>query len=110
MKHAAKMSLGAVPMLISLELGLALLAGYFLAKFFSGPQVKQQGRFGSLVFDVSGYRVHLHHWVLSAAVLLVAFTLNVAVLGPSVFYGFLGGVMAQGIVNYEDWRQVVWRR
>lgn len=104
------MSLGAVPMLISLELGLSLLAGYFLAKFFSGSGAKQRGRLGSLVFGISGYQVHLHHWLVSAAILLLAFTFNVVVLGPSVFYGFLGGVMAQGIVNYEDWRQVVWRQ
>lgn len=96
-------------MLISLELGLSLLAGYFLAKFFSGSSVKQPGRFGSLVFDVSGYRVHLHHWLVSGAILALAFTFNVFVFGPSLFYGFLGGVMAQGIVSYEDWRQVIWR-
>ena len=29
------------------------------------------------------------------------------VITPLLFYGFLGGIVAQGVFYYEDWRTVV---
>lgn len=107
--HIPKASLGVVSMLISFELGLSLLIGYFLATFFAGAATKQQGRLKSLIFSIRQYRVHLHHWLLSLAVLSLALVFNFFVIAPVLFYGFLGGITIQGIVNYQDWKQVVMR-
>lgn len=107
--HIPKASLGAASMLISFELGLSLLIGYFLATFFAGAATKQQGRFKSLIFSIRQYRVHVHHWLLSLAILSLALVFNFFVIAPVLFYGFLSGITIQGIVNYQDWKQVVMR-
>jgi len=57
MQAVPKASLGALPMLISFELGFALLAGYFAAHFFAGQKTSEQGRVPSLVFDMGDWRV-----------------------------------------------------
>ena len=105
--HIPKASLGAASMLISFELGLSLLIGYFLAAFLAGPATKQEGRFKSLIFTIRQYRVHLHHWLLSLTILSLAVLFNFFVITPGIFYGLLGGVMFQGIVNYKDWKKIV---
>ena len=104
-----KASLGAVSMLISFELGVSLLIGYFLATFFAGSSTKQQGRLKSLIFTIKQYRIHLHHWLLAFTILLFAFVFNFFILAPVLFYGFLGGITIQGIFSYQDWRQVIMR-
>jgi hypothetical protein len=100
-------SLGALPMLISLELGFALLVGYFAAYFFAGKKTSEQGRFPSLAFDVGTWRVHLHHWLLFSGILLAAAFAHFFIIAPMVFYGFLSGVIAQGVLYYEDWPRIV---
>lgn len=104
-----KASLGAASMLVSFELGLSLLIGYFIATFFAGSATKQQGRLKSLIFTIKQYRIHLHHWLLASTILAFAFVFNFFVLAPVLFYGFLGGVTIQGIFSYQDWKQVVMR-
>lgn len=105
--YMPKASLGGAFLLISFELGLSLLIGYFLATLLAGPATKQEGRFKSLIFTIRRYRVHLHHWLLSLTILSLAVLFNFFVITPGIFYGLLGGVMFQGIVNYKDWRKII---
>ena len=104
-----KIPIGVVPSLISLELGISLLLGYFVALFFAGPRTSTQGRIPSLVFRFRQYRVHLHHWLVFSHVLVIALVMHFFVLTPLLFYGFLGGVVAQGVFHYRDWKAVVQR-
>jgi len=102
-----KFSLGFVPTLISFELAVSLFIGYFIAYFLAGPKTKQKGRVPSLTFQFRQYRIHLHHWFIFSNILLVAAITHFFVVTPLLFYGFLGGIVAQGIVHYEDWRSFV---
>ena len=110
MQAFPKASLGALPMLISFELGFALLAGYFAAHFIAGQKTSEQGRLPSLVFAVGDWRVHLHHWLVFLAIFIVAAIASFFIVSPFVFYGFLGGVIAQGLFHYEDWPHVIKRQ
>ena len=104
-----KIPIGVVPILISLELGISLMLGYLVALFFAGPRTNKQGRIPSIVFRFRQYRIHLHHWFVFSSVLAVAFVMHFFVLTPLLFYGFLGGVVAQGVFHYQDWKAVIQR-
>ena len=110
MQAFPKASLGALPMLISFELGFALFAGYFAAHFFAGQKTSERGRIPSLVFDMGDWRVHLHHWLVFLSIFVVAAIASFFIVSPFVFYGFLGGVIVQGLFHYEDWPRIIRRQ
>jgi len=112
MQAVPKASLGALPMLISFELGFALLAGYFAAHFIASEKTfgPNRGNIPSLVFTVGGWQVHLHHWLVFLAIFVAAAIASFFIVSPFVFYGFLGGVIAQGLFHYEDWPHVIKRQ
>ena len=107
-----KASLGALPMLISVELGFALLAGYFAARYFASDKTSgpNRGNIPSVIFTVCQWRVHLHHWFLFLGIFVAAAIANFFLVAPFVFYGFLGGVIAQGLLHYDDWPRIVSRQ
>ena len=106
-----KESVGVLPfMLVSFELGLSIILGYVAARFCAGSETNTRGRFPSLVFSFGKYGIHLHHWLLFLGMLLCALAWGFFVIAPSAFYGFLGGVVAQGIITYEDWPRIIFRK
>ena len=107
MQAMPKASLGALPMLISFELGFALLAGYFASQWVAGQKTSEQGRLPSLVFTVGDWRVHLHHWLVFLGIFIAAAIASFFIVSPFVFYGFLGGVIVQGLAHYDDWPHIV---
>lgn len=107
-----KASLGALPMLISFELGFALFAGYFAAHFFAGKKTAAPNwqHIPSLAFTMGDWRVHLHHWLVFLGIFIAAAIASFFIVSPFLFYGFLGGVIVQGLLHYEDWPHVVKRQ
>jgi len=111
MKEAVKKSLPALPkvvfwltpLLISLEAGLSM---------FVGKKSSQQGRIRNpFIFNVRSYRIHVHHWLVFLGCIAFAFVLSRTAFGvPSVIYGFLGGIVVQGIMDYDDWKSVIKRK
>ncbi|MBI2452782.1 MAG: hypothetical protein HY603_01205 [Parcubacteria group bacterium] len=119
MKEAVKKSLPALPkvvfwltpLLISLEAGLSMFLGYLIADFIAGKKTSERGRIRSLVFDMRSYRIHVHHWLVFLGCIAFAFVLSKTAFGvPTVVYGFLGGIVVQGIIDYDDWKSVVRKR
>ena len=118
-KKAIKKSLPAVPkvvfwltpLLVSLEAGISMFLGYLVADFFAGKETNQKGRIRNpFIFDIRSYRIHLHHWLVFLGCLMFAFFLRASVGFPIAIYGFLGGVVVQGIVDYDDWKSVIKKR
>lgn len=112
MQAVPKASLGALPMLISFELGFALLAGYFAAHFFAGKKTSAPNwrYIPSLAFTMGNWRVHLHHWLVFLVIFIGAAIASFFVVSPFLFYGFLGGVIVQGLLHYEDWPHIIKRQ
>lgn len=107
-KNPQHLSLGAMSiMLISFSLGASLIIGYIAARFIAGAKAKERGRFPSIAFSLRGYKIHLHHWLIFTSVLVAALIFQFSVFPHEIFYGFLGGVVIQGVTFYEDWRQVI---
>lgn len=94
--------------LISLQLGLGIILGYFTARLLAGKQTGQQGRIKSLAFQIGNYKLHLHHWLLSLGVLVFAFFFNL--FHFHFFYGFIGGWIVQGVFSYKDWKKILSKR
>ena len=94
--------------LISLELGLGIIFGYFTARLLAGKQTGQQGIIKSLTFQFGDYKLHLHHWLLSFGVLAFAFFFNL--FHFHFFYGFIGGWVIQGVFSYKDWKKILIKR
>lgn len=86
--------------------------GYFTGDFFGGEEIGEAGRLGSLIFNIGDYRFHFHHWLISLVILIFIFLPLVKKnkLNPFLslfFFGFLSGLILQGIYCYSDWRQVL---
>jgi len=95
---------------ISLGLAAGMMVGYFTARFCSGAETAQRGRFRSVVFTTGTYKVHLHHWLIALCILALAAFLQLFVFAHEILYGFLGGLSVQGIAKYDDWAKIITRK
>jgi len=92
-----------------------VILGILLATAFAGKATGQQGIMPSLIFELQGYTIHLHHWFLASVGLLilgVVYWKYKPVRKPIIFYvfiGFLIGLIIQGIIKYSDWYQIVYK-
>jgi len=88
---------------------LGLTLGYFITKYFSGPIEREKGRFPSLRLPIGKYKLHLHHWVVATSCIVTLCTSGI--LSPNNFFFWIGGGMAlQGILCYNDWYKIVYRK
>lgn len=94
--------------LISLQLALGIILGYFTIRFLAGKQAGQQGIIKSFTFQIGDYKLHLHHWMYSLIVLI--FVLFFDFYYSQLVYGFLGGWVIQGIFSYKDWKRILSKR
>jgi polyferredoxin len=105
-----KILLGIPIILISLEIYLGIIFGYFVAKFFSGKQSGVQGKIKSFFLNIGNYRLHLHHWLLGLGTLISVTAFNLSLPFSRFSLGFFGGMVFQGIYCYSDWYQILIRR
>ena len=85
-----------------LALGLAL--GYIGSKIFS-KYLLESGKVDSIYIDCGKYKIHLHHWILGALLLGVAWVIDYFYL-PRFFVGVVCGVIAHDIYDFNDWHKV----
>lgn len=95
--------------LISLQIYLGIIFGYFLGKFLSGEKTGQSGVIRSIVLNFGNYRLHLHHWILSLGVLIFNFLTSFSFPFPQFSLSLLGGFAIQGIICYSDWYKILIR-
>jgi len=86
--------------------------GYFAGYLFGGHQTGVQGLVDSLILSLGTWQFHLHHWLLSLALLLFLFffvrkNFRLPTLFFSFLFGFFLGLLAQGIIAYDDWHRIL---
>jgi len=86
-----------------LALGLAL--GYVGSKVFSKFLI-ENGKVDCIYIDCGKYKIHLHHWIMGAALLLIAWFIDYFYL-PRFFIGAVCGIIAHDIYDYNDWHKVL---
>ena len=89
---------------------LSLLVGFIIAKYGGGKHSGKPGRVKSIIIHWQQYRLHMHHWVIAFLMGLVCALQGFYVITPQFFYGFLGGLVFQGIYCYDDWHRIIVRR
>jgi len=101
-----KFLLGIPIAVISLEIYLGIILGYFFGKFFAGKQDGRQ-RIKSIIFNIGNYKLHLHHWLISLAILISAFFHNFFPFFSQLFFGILGGLILQDLYLDSNWYRVL---
>lgn len=86
-----------------LALGLAL--GYIGSKIFS-KYFLEKGKVESIYIDCGKWKLHLHHWILGALLLLVVWFIDYFYL-PRIFIGVVCGIIAHDIYDFNDWHKVL---
>ena len=96
--------------LLSLEVFLGGISGFFLSKYLSAKEAGQSNRWWkSLAFDIGNYKLHFHHWLYGLVALTLGLYYNLLPF-PQLSLGFLGGAIFQGIYCYRDWYKVITRQ
>ena len=81
--------------------------GYIIAKFLGARADGKKGIIKSIIIPLGKYELHLHHWFFGVGIGIFGITRGGYVLSPEIFYGFLGGLVFQGIYCYNDWYKIV---
>ena len=89
----------------SFLLSLGLLLGYIGSKIFSKYLI-ENGKIGSIFIDCGKWKLHMHHWILGALLLLIVWLIDYFYL-PSFFVGVVLGVIAHDIYDFNDWHKVL---
>lgn len=82
------------------------ILGYALARFVGGKKAGERGKLPSLTFRKKNHIIHLHHWFISFVVIVMLFAVG---LYSNTVYGFLTGLVAQGL-TYGDFYKVVYKK
>ena len=85
-----------------------LIFGYYLSKFLAGEKTGRQGKIKSLIFYFREWKIHLHHWFVSAIFLFVFLYYDLLPISH-FFSGFLGGICLQGL-SYPDWYRIITKK
>jgi hypothetical protein len=81
--------------------------GFIMAKFLGARSAGKRGIIKSIIIPLGKYELHLHHWFVGLGIGILGIVRDVYVLSPEIFYGFLGGLVFQGIFCYNDWYKIV---
>jgi len=98
--NSLKIFFGIPIAIFSIEFYFGMVIGYFSALFFS-PKIK------SLVLNLGKYKLHLHHWLLALVILPLILFYNISSILAQLASGFLGGLVFQGIICYNDWHRII---
>lgn len=97
-----------------LETYFGLGPGYLTGNLIAGEEAGGVGRLPSIIFRMGNWQLHLHHWLISLAVLIFIFAYiskRYKIPGVLLFLGsgFLTGLIFQGIFSYPDWYRILHR-
>lgn len=78
----------------AISLAIGIVMGYLATRWFI-KKYYDTGKYGSVFLNIAGNKIHLHHWIMGAVVLLI-----IPVIGsyggcPKIVLGIIGGVIAE---------------
>ena len=89
---------------------VSVFVGFFLARFFSGEESGMKGKCGALRIKVKDYIIHVHHWLYGGFLIMGFHHFFQTHPWPDqiILYGFLAGVVIQGL-TYRDFYRIVYK-
>jgi hypothetical protein len=106
-RFAATTSIAFITLALGYLLAVSLLIGFLTSKYLSGKTTGERGKIGSVRIPFKRWRIHLHHWLYSLALIAIFAATDFQLLTPGLTYGFLCGVTIQGVYCYEDWHRIL---
>ncbi|MBD3208762.1 MAG: hypothetical protein GF370_04955 [Candidatus Nealsonbacteria bacterium] len=100
--NKGKFLIGLAVAFISLRVYFGALFGYFFAKFLAD-------RLSSVVLTFGSYNFHFHHWMMGLVGLIFFFLYSFSPTIEQLIFGFLSGLVFEGITSYSDWYRILWR-
>jgi len=83
-----------------------LLLGYLATKLFYEKYVSDDPN-KLMYLNFRGRRIHLHHWISGAVVLLAFFVFGVPFGEHKIFLGLICGFIVHDIYDFNDWTKIV---
>ena len=80
--------------------------GFLVAKILGSKETGSPSKIPSVILPLGICRVHLHHWLICSGVMAFVLPWFSPYFSPAVHYGFLGGVVLQGVYCYDDWHRI----
>ena len=84
---------------------IGLILGYLACKLYHKKFI-ESGKIDLIFIDCGKWEIHLHHWIMGAALLLIVWVVDFLYL-PSFFVGAVAGVIAHDIYDFDDWHQIL---
>lgn len=81
--------------------------GFAITKYCSGRKNGTPGKVRSIIIPWRGYEFHLHHWLLASLAGAISAVSGFFLISPALFFGFLSGLVFQGLYCYTDWHRIV---
>ena len=91
----------------SFLLALGLAIGYLGSKVYS-KLILEKGHVDCIYIDCGKWKIHMHHWILGALLLLIVWVVDYFYL-PRFFVGVVCGIMAHDIYDFNDWHKILVR-
>jgi len=85
-------------------LSMGLVLGYIGSKIF-WKYLVENGKVDCIYIDCGKWKIHLHHWILGALILLFVWVLDYFYL-PRFFVGVILGIIIHDIYDFNDWHKV----
>jgi len=89
----------------SFLLALGLAIGYIGSKLFFKYLV-ENGKVDCTFIDCGKWKIHLHHWILGALLLLIVWFIDYFYL-PRFFVGVVFGIIIHDIYDFNDWHKIL---
>ncbi len=86
---------------------LSWAIAFALSKYCGGGENGIPGKVRSVIISWREYQFHLHHWLLASLVAAISAVNGFSPVSPGLFYGFLSGLVFQGIYCYTDWHRII---
>jgi hypothetical protein len=89
----------------SFSFTFGVVIGYVLCKLFC-ILFLHNGKVDKVFLDFGKWKIHLHHWMMGIILLAVVWVIDYYYL-PTLFAGFVCGIIIQDIYDYNDWHQII---
>ncbi|MFA5953564.1 MAG: hypothetical protein WC812_03150 [Candidatus Pacearchaeota archaeon] len=84
---------------------IGFVLGFIFAYLLSGKKSGEKGILGSLKFNFKNYKIHIHHWIISLAILIILIAFKYY---NYFIYGILIGIFVQGL-TYKDFYKIIYK-
>ncbi len=88
----------------SIVFAIGVIAGYIAIEIYC-KKLLETGKVRMLIFNLKGWEIHLHHWILGVLIILGAYLLNILYSLPIMFLGVIGGLIFHDIHTDKKWRK-----